>query len=155
MTQMIAAIYEQGVFKPLQPVRLIEGQHGTLSVEETVKGSPAAILRVMRQLPDLTPEDVDELERVIAEGELQIYTLIRKGRIIMKYTVLLRRGNESGYVATVPTLPGCVSQGQTKREALKNVKEAMEVYIETLREDGLPVPTEVGKELVEVEVLAR
>jgi predicted RNase H-like HicB family nuclease len=73
----------------------------------------------------------------------------------MKYTVLLRRGNESGYVATVPTLPGCVSQGQTKREALKNIKEAMEVYIETLLEDGLPVPTEAGKELVEIEVLAR
>jgi len=73
----------------------------------------------------------------------------------MKYTVLLRRGNESGYVATVPALPGCVSQGQTKREALKNIKEAVEVYVEALLEDGLPVPTEAGKELVEVEVLAR
>lgn len=41
----------------------------------------------------------------------------------MKYTVLLRCGNESGYVATVPAMPGCVSQGQTKREALKNIKK--------------------------------
>lgn len=73
----------------------------------------------------------------------------------MKYNVLLRRGNESGYVATVPALPGCVSQGPTKRQALRNIKEAIGLYIETLLEDGLPVPTEAGKELVEVEVLAR
>jgi predicted DNA-binding antitoxin AbrB/MazE fold protein len=72
IVQMIAAIYEQGVFKPLQPVQLTEGQHVTLSVEETAKGSPAAILRVMRQLPDLNPEDIDELERVIAEGKLPV-----------------------------------------------------------------------------------
>lgn len=73
----------------------------------------------------------------------------------MKYSVLLRRGNESGYVASVPALPGCVSQGRTKRDALKNVKTALALYIEALLEDGLPVPTEAGKELVEVEVLAR
>ena len=73
----------------------------------------------------------------------------------MKYNVLIRHGNESGYVATVPALPGCVSQGRTKRDAIKNIKEAIEVYIETLLEDGLPVPVEAGKELVEVEVSAR
>ncbi len=73
----------------------------------------------------------------------------------MKYTVLITRGNETGYVATVPALPGCVSQGRTKRDALKNIKEAIEVYIEALLEDGLAVPAEVGKELVEVEVSAR
>ena len=73
----------------------------------------------------------------------------------MKYTVLIARGNENGYVATVPALPGCVSQGRTKRNAIKNVKEAIEVYIEALLEDGLPVPVEAGKVLVEVEVSAR
>ena len=73
----------------------------------------------------------------------------------MKYTVLLRHGDESGYVASVPVLPGCVSQGQTKRETLRNIKEAIAVYIEALLEDGLPVPTEAGKEVVEVEVSAR
>jgi predicted RNase H-like HicB family nuclease len=72
----------------------------------------------------------------------------------MKYTILLRNGNESGYVATVPVLPGCVSQGRTKREALQNIREAISVYVEALLEDGLPVPTEAGKELVEVEVTA-
>ena len=71
----------------------------------------------------------------------------------MKYTVLLRKGNESGYVVTAPSLPGCVSQGRTKRAALKNIKEAMSLYVEVLREDGLPVP-ESTPELVLVEVAA-
>ncbi len=70
----------------------------------------------------------------------------------MKYNVLIRHGNEGGYVAAVPALPGCVSQGRTKREAIKNIREAIEVYIEALLEDGLPVPVEAGNELVEVEV---
>ena len=73
----------------------------------------------------------------------------------MKYTVIVEKGRESGYVVCCPALKGCVSQGKTKAEALKNIKEAMEVYIEALLEDGLPVPTEVGKDMVELEVAAK
>lgn len=57
----------------------------------------------------------------------------------MTYTVLIRAGNESGYVATVPALPGCVSQGKTRAQALRDIKEAIEAYLESLLEDGLPV----------------
>ena len=57
----------------------------------------------------------------------------------MKYTVIIEQGRESGYVAYAPTLKGCVSQGKTKEGALRNIKEAMEVYVEALLEDGLPV----------------
>lgn len=73
----------------------------------------------------------------------------------MKYTVIIEKGQEAGFVAYCPALKGCVSQGQTKEETLKNIREAIEVYIEALLEDGLPVPTEVAKETVEVEVTAR
>lgn len=73
----------------------------------------------------------------------------------MKYTVILEKGHESGYVAHVPALRGCVSQGSTKAQAVANVKEAIEAYIEALLDDGLPVPTEVGRETVEVQVAAR
>ena len=73
----------------------------------------------------------------------------------MRYTVIIEKGRESGYVAVCPALPGCVSQGPTKREVLKNIKEAVEVYIEALLEDGLPVPVEQGREIVEIEVAAR
>lgn len=73
----------------------------------------------------------------------------------MKYTVILEKGRESGYVAHVPALKGCVSQGNSREEAVSNVKEAIEAYIEVLIEDGLSVPTEVGKETIEVQVDAR
>ena len=72
----------------------------------------------------------------------------------MKYTVILERDSSSMYVAHVPTLKGCVSQGQTREEALANVKEAIEAYIEALLEDKLPLPTEVGKEAIEIEIAA-
>ena len=73
----------------------------------------------------------------------------------MKYTIIIEKGHEAGYVAYAPALKGCVSQGTTKAEALKNIKEAIEAYVEALLEDGLPVPTEVGKDTVELEVAAR
>ena len=73
----------------------------------------------------------------------------------MKYTVITEEGRESGYVAYAPALKGCVSQGETKEEALKNIREAMEIYVEALLEDGLPVPTEAGKDTIELEVAAK
>ena len=60
----------------------------------------------------------------------------------MKYAVIIEKGRESGYVAYAPALKGCVSQGTTKEETLKNIEEAMEAYVEELLEDGLSVPTE-------------
>ncbi len=71
----------------------------------------------------------------------------------MKYTVIIEKGRESGYIAYAPALKGCVSQGKTKQEALSNLKEAIEVYVEALLEDGLPVPTEVGRDTVELQIV--
>ena len=73
----------------------------------------------------------------------------------MKYTVIVEKGQESGYVAYAPALKGCVSQGDSKEAAVAHLKEAMEAYIEALLEDGLPVPTEVGRDTVELEVAAK
>lgn len=73
----------------------------------------------------------------------------------MKYTVILEKGRESGFVAHVPALRGCVSQGESREDAISNIKEAIEVYIEALLEDGLTVPTEAGRETIEVQVDAR
>jgi predicted RNase H-like HicB family nuclease len=69
----------------------------------------------------------------------------------MRYTVLLEREEDGGYVVSVPALPGCVSQGDTRSQALANIREAMELYIEDCREAGDPVPTEADKEFVEIE----
>ena len=73
----------------------------------------------------------------------------------MRYTVILERDPDGTVVAHVPALRGCVSQGANKREALRNVKEAIALYIEALIEHGQPVPTESGREVVEVGVVAR
>ena len=51
----------------------------------------------------------------------------------MRYTVILQKEEDGGYVATVPVLPGCVSQGDSREEALKNIEEATEVYLEDVR----------------------
>ncbi len=68
----------------------------------------------------------------------------------MKYTVVLQRENDGGYVVSVPALPGCVSQGDTREEALKNIEEAIELYLEDVKAAGEPIPAEDGREYVEV-----
>jgi predicted RNase H-like HicB family nuclease len=54
--------------------------------------------------------------------------------------VLLYPGEDGYWVAEVPSLPGCISQGKTREEALVNIKEAIALYIEVLEDDGLPIP---------------
>ena len=62
--------------------------------------------------------------------------------------VLLFRGDDGFWVAEVPSLPGCVSQGATKEEALRNVRDAIASYVEALESDGLPVPAETFDSLL-------
>lgn len=69
---------------------------------------------------------------------------------MVKYTVILQREADGGYVATVPALPGCVSQGDSRDQALANIEEAIEVYLEDVEAAGEPIPVEDGREYVEV-----
>ena len=64
----------------------------------------------------------------------------------MQYTVVVHSAEEGGYWVDVPSLPGCFSQGETIDEAMNNVKEAIELHIQSLKDDGQEVPTE--KDLV-------
>jgi len=68
----------------------------------------------------------------------------------MKYTVVLQREKDGGYVATVPALPGCVSQGDSREGALRNIGEAIELYLEDVKAAGESIPSEDGREYVEV-----
>lgn len=54
--------------------------------------------------------------------------------------VLLYRGEDGFWVAECPSLPGCVSQGETRQAAIANIKEAIAAYVEALQGDDLPVP---------------
>ena len=56
--------------------------------------------------------------------------------------VLIYPGEDGYWVAECPSLPGCISQGKTKEEAVANIKEAIQGYIKVLEQDGLPVPPE-------------
>lgn len=62
----------------------------------------------------------------------------------LNYRILLKKEPEGGYTATVPLLPGCVTYGETIDEAIVMGKEAIELYIEDLRERGEEIPTEEG-----------
>ena len=59
----------------------------------------------------------------------------------MRYTVVLEQEQDGGYVVSVPVLPGCVSQGDSRNEALDNIREAIELYVEDCREAGDPTAT--------------
>ena len=54
--------------------------------------------------------------------------------------VVISPGQDGYWVAQCPSLPGCISQGPTREQAVQNIKEAIEGYIAALDEDGLPVP---------------
>ena len=69
----------------------------------------------------------------------------------MRYTVVLEQEPDGGFVASVPALPGCVSQGDSRAEALANIREAIELYLDDCRDAGDPIPVEAGREFVEVE----
>lgn len=68
----------------------------------------------------------------------------------MKYRVLIEVDEDGVFVAEVPALPGCVSQGSSRDEALTNIKEAISLYLESLEERGEPVPPPISEEVVEV-----
>jgi predicted RNase H-like HicB family nuclease len=71
---------------------------------------------------------------------------------MIEYTVIYERG-ETNWGAYIPDLPGCVSIGDTLAEVQENIKEAIELYLEVLKEDGQPIPkpsTEVGKVAVTI-----
>jgi len=69
---------------------------------------------------------------------------------MMRFKVVLEEAEEGGYVVYVPSLPGCVSQGETRDEALENIREAIEVYLDI---DDAEIEAEIkGKKAEVVEV---
>ena len=62
----------------------------------------------------------------------------------MDFTVLIHPAEGSGYWTEVPALPGCFSQGETIEEALANTKEAIELHVSVLRDEGQDVSEDTG-----------
>jgi predicted RNase H-like HicB family nuclease len=70
----------------------------------------------------------------------------------MRYRVLIEQDEDEVFVAEAPALPGCISQGNTRDEALKNIQEAIAVYLESLEAHNEPVPPSIYEELVDVAI---
>ena len=58
---------------------------------------------------------------------------------VMQFKVVLKKDEDGWYIAIVPALPGCISQGKTEEEAKKNIQEAIKLHISLLAEDGIPI----------------
>lgn len=78
----------------------------------------------------------------MAPGEL--------GDFMFRYRVLIEQDEDGMFVAECPSLPGCISQGRTRDEALVNIKDAITGYVESLRRHDEPVPASIWEEMVDV-----
>ena len=65
-----------------------------------------------------------------------------------RYTAFLEPAPEGGFTISIPMLPGCISEGDTFEEAIKNIRDAMDGYLAVLKEDGDPIPTEHGEPIL-------
>lgn len=70
----------------------------------------------------------------------------------MRFRVLVEQDEDGVFVAQVPELPGCISQGKTRAEALANINDAIRGYIVSLRKHNEPIPPSIEEELVEISV---
>ena len=68
----------------------------------------------------------------------------------MKLRITIEQDEEGVFVVECPTLPGCISQGETRSEAIDNIKDAIQGYIESLKKHNEPIPPSIEEEVVEV-----
>lgn len=68
----------------------------------------------------------------------------------MRYRVLIEQDEDGVFVAECPSLPGCLSQGKTRKEAIENIQDAIHGYLESLEKHNEPIPPPIDEEIVEV-----
>ena len=68
----------------------------------------------------------------------------------MRFRIVIEEDEDGAFVAECPSLPGCISQGKTRLEALKNIKDAMKGYLASLKKHHEPIPPAITEEVVEV-----
>jgi antitoxin HicB len=71
-------------------------------------------------------------------------------RSIMKYRILIEQDEDGMFVAECPSLPGCISQGRDRNEAVRNIQDAIRGYLESLKKRNEPIPPSIEEEIVEV-----
>lgn len=68
----------------------------------------------------------------------------------MKFRITIEQDEDGTYTVKCPNLPGCISQGKTREEALRNIKDAIEGYLISLKKHNEPIPPSIEEEVVEV-----
>ncbi len=68
----------------------------------------------------------------------------------MKYRVIIEQDEDKIFVAECLSLPGCISQGKTRFEAINNIKDAIKGYIDSLKKHNEPIPLSIEEEVVEI-----
>lgn len=68
----------------------------------------------------------------------------------MNYRVLIERDENGMFIIECPSLPGCISQGKTRDEAIENIRDAIKGYLESLKRHNEPIPPPIEEEIVEI-----
>ena len=68
----------------------------------------------------------------------------------MKYRIFIEQDEDGIFVAECPSLPGCISQGETRKQAIENIQDAIRGYLESLEKHNEPIPPSIDEEIVEV-----
>jgi len=68
----------------------------------------------------------------------------------MKYRVLIEQDEDGIFIVECPSLPGCISQGKTREEAVINIQDAIAGYLESLKKHNEPIPPSIREEIIEV-----
>jgi len=70
--------------------------------------------------------------------------------VAMKYRIVIEPDEDGVFVVECPALPGCISQGKTRQEAIVNIKDAIRGYLASLEKHGEPIPPPISEEIIEV-----
>ena len=70
----------------------------------------------------------------------------------MRYRILIEQEEDGIFVAECPSLPGCISQGKSRKEALENIQDGIKGYLESLKKHNEPIPPSIEEEIVEVKI---
>ena len=68
----------------------------------------------------------------------------------MNYRVFIERDENGMFIIECPSLPGCISQGKTRDEAIENIRDAIKGYLESLKKHNEPIPPPIEEEIVEI-----
>lgn len=68
----------------------------------------------------------------------------------MKYRITLEQDEDGIFTVECPSLPGCISQGKTREEAIDNIKDAIAGYLKSLRKHNEPIPPSIEEEIIEL-----